>query len=62
VKRKEKGIKLLTRWKGWRDKKTITMEPLDNMVQDWLNEVKKYCEKSKEMEEISHREYGHLFE
>jgi len=28
------------------------MEPLDNMVQDWPNEVKKNCEKSKEMEEI----------
>jgi hypothetical protein len=38
------------------------MEPLDNMVQDWPNEVKKYCEKSKEMEEICRREYGHLFE
>jgi len=38
------------------------MEPLDNMVQDWPNEVKKNCEKSKEMEDFFCREYGYLFE
>jgi hypothetical protein len=49
IKRKGKQIQLLTQWKGWRDIKLITMEPLVNMIQDWSNEVKQYCGKSKEM-------------
>jgi len=64
IQKKKKGreIQLLTRWKGWRDKKSITMEPLDNMVQDWPNEVKRYCEKNQEINEICRRVHGNLFE
>jgi hypothetical protein len=36
-------IYLYTRWKGWRDKKLITLEPLENMIEDWPDEVKEYC-------------------
>jgi hypothetical protein len=59
---KGKGITLKTRWKGWRDKDSITMEPLQNMVEDWPEKVKEYCEKNREMKDICHRDYGHLFE
>jgi hypothetical protein len=62
IKKKRKQMKLITRWKGWRDKKSITMEPLENMVEDWPDEVKKYYEKSQEIEDICHSKYSHLFE
>jgi len=62
IKKKGKQMKLITSWKGWRDKKSITMEPLENMVEDWPDEVKKYYEKSQEIEDICHSKYSHLFE
>jgi len=50
-----------TRWRGWRDKDSITFEPLTTMIQDWPKEVRRYCEKNKEFEEICKaHEYGHL--
>jgi hypothetical protein len=54
-----KETSLITRWKGWRDKKSIAMELLENVVEDWPDKVKQYCEKN---HEICHRDYGHLFE
>jgi hypothetical protein len=61
-KRSGKEIQLMTRWKGWRDKKSITMEPLEIMAQDWPNEVRAYCNKNPEIDSICRRDYGHLFD
>ncbi len=47
---------------GWRDKDSITMEPLQNMVEDWPEKVKEYCEKNRKIKDICRRYYGHLFE
>jgi hypothetical protein len=64
IQKKKKGgkdIQLITRWRGWRDKDSITFEPLTTMIQDWPKEVRRYCEKNKEFEEICKaHEYGHL--
>ena len=52
-------IYLYTRWKGWRDKKPIRLEPLGNMIQDWPDEVKEYCEKI--IQAICKEQYGDDF-
>ena len=61
----EKGaastLKLFTRWKGWRDTKSITLEPLEHMIQDWPNEVRDYCKKNPEMKKICKNSYAFLF-
>jgi hypothetical protein len=38
------------------------MELLENVVEDWPDKVKQYCEKKNGMEEIFRRDYGHFFE
>jgi hypothetical protein len=48
-KRKIKEIQLIMGWKGWRDNDSITLEPLENMIQDWATEVRQYCEKNQEI-------------
>jgi len=61
-KKKGKETQLITRWKGWREKHSITYEPLENMVQDWPNEVRQYCNKNQEIRDICLKEYHFLFE
>jgi hypothetical protein len=54
---------LLTRWRGWQDKKSLTMEPLENMVQDWPNMLRDYCAESAQVREICIKYYASpLFE
>jgi len=60
-KRNGKVIQLITRWKGWRTKDSITLEPLQTMVQDWPKEVKEYCSKEQSFDAICRRDYPHLF-
>jgi hypothetical protein len=61
-KRKGKEIQLITRWKGWREKNSITLEPLENMIQDWPTEVRNYCERNEELKLICQKHHGHLFD
>jgi hypothetical protein len=46
------------RKKRWREKQTITLEPLEHMVQDWHDEVKTYCAKSNEVKEKCNFVFG----
>jgi hypothetical protein len=54
-------LKLFTRWKGWQDAKSITLEPLEHMIQDWPDEVRDYCKKNPKMKKICKNSYAFLF-
>jgi len=60
-KKGEPIIQLYTRWKGWRDRASITLEPLQHMVQDWPIEVTKYCVKNDDIKKICLKKYNFLF-
>jgi len=60
-KRKGNTMHLYTRWKGWREASSITLEPLENMIKDWPDQVRQYCNKNGEVKLIC-KVYGAQFD
>jgi len=51
------NVLLLTRWRGWRDAQSMTLEPLQNMVQDWPDNVKDNCKTHRALRETCKKYY-----